>query len=245
MDMRTCVCVCVVLAIYQFCCGSTRSFHHRRQSWPCRPSRARWPLWTQRHSERTSTRCRRTCMCSEIPERWRQRQRRGWMIFFLGGGAWENTDGLTLKLTLLRTRLASAVLMALSNWRRTWRASWGVICWVWTHTHTFISLNLRFLNNKQLKEMVGTRDHCSKTQSQVNIRRRNHWIYFTCTGANEMRWTRGQQQDNTHKQECCNSWWHTEQKQRITFVCVVTLLILYPVPKIIAQQTGGCAATIW
>lgn len=165
--------------------------------------------------------------------------------FFLGGGAWENTDGLTLKLTLLRTRLASAVLMALSNWRRTWRASWGVICWVWTHTHTFISLNLRFLNNKQLKEMVGTRDHCSKTQSQVNIRRRNHWIYFTCTGANEMRWTWGQQQDNTHKQECCNSWWHTEQKQRITFVCVVTLLILYPVPKIIAQQTGGCAATIW
>lgn len=43
-----------------------------------------------------------------------------------------------------------------------------------THTHTFISLNLRFLNNKQLKEMVGTRDHCSKTQSQVNIPRRNH-----------------------------------------------------------------------
>lgn len=41
------------------------------------------------------------------------------------------TKILTLKLTLLRTRLASAVLMALSNCSRTCRANCGVICWVW------------------------------------------------------------------------------------------------------------------
>lgn len=47
---------------------------------------------------------------------------------------------LTLKFTRLRTRLARAVLMALSNWSRTWRASWGVICWVCNDKHIQLQL---------------------------------------------------------------------------------------------------------
>lgn len=34
-----------------------------------------------------------------------------------------------LKLTLFLTLCANAEFIALSNWSRTWRASWGVICW--------------------------------------------------------------------------------------------------------------------
>ena len=34
-----------------------------------------------------------------------------------------------LKLTLFLTLWANAEFIALSNWSRTWRASWGVICW--------------------------------------------------------------------------------------------------------------------
>ena len=34
-----------------------------------------------------------------------------------------------LKLTRFLTLCANAAFTALSNWSRTWRASWGVICW--------------------------------------------------------------------------------------------------------------------
>lgn len=116
--------------------------------------------------------------------------------------------GLTLKLTLLRIRLASAVLMALSNWRRTWRASWGVICWVWTQTRfhlTFDSRNLRRLHvvtpttNPQnhpptspaLNDQHVTSDHHLNTSDQhvmsgTSISRYRSWslleaFYWSCS----------------------------------------------------------------
>lgn len=55
------------LTIYPVCFAWIHSSHHRRRSWPCRPSPGRSPLWTPHRSGRTSRRCHRTGRCWENP----------------------------------------------------------------------------------------------------------------------------------------------------------------------------------